>query len=141
MSVYIPVALRNRLEAMDRGSCAYCQTSETNTGISCACDHILPLSKGGATEVDNLCLACRSCNECKGDSTQGIDPLSGDIVALFNPRLQYWYEHFQWSLDGTRIIGHTPTGRATIITLRMNNQKIISARQRWVSAGWHPPED
>ncbi|MCE7983757.1 MAG: HNH endonuclease [Caldilinea sp. CFX5] len=141
MSVYIPVDLRNRLQSMDRNRCAYCQTSEANSGIPSACDHILPTAKGGKTELDNLCLACRPCNECKGDSTQGIDPLSGDIVSLFNPRVQYWYEHFEWSLDGTRIIGLTPVGRATIITLRMNNHTITSARQRWVSAGWHPPED
>lgn len=121
MSVYIPVDLRNRLQSMDRHCCAYCQTSEANSGIPNACDHILPIAKGGKTELDNLCLACRPCNEYKGDSTQGIDPLSGDIVSLFNPRVQYWYEHFEWSLDGTRIIGRTPVGRATIIALRMNN--------------------
>jgi hypothetical protein len=36
-------------------------------------------------------------------------------------------------------MGLTPTGRATIVTLQMNNPAIVRARRRWVSAGWHPP--
>ena len=141
MSAYIPVDLRNCLQLEDRNRCAYCLTRKANTGIPSACDHILPLSKGGKTAFENLCLACRPCNECKGDVTQAIDPLRGDITSLFNPRVQRWHEHFEWSPDGTRIIGRTAIGRATIITLRMNNQTIVAARQRWVSAGWHPPEN
>ena len=35
--------------------------------ISMEFDHILPLSKGGKTELDNLQLLCRKCNRGKGD--------------------------------------------------------------------------
>ncbi|MEP0960019.1 HNH endonuclease [Leptolyngbya sp. FACHB-1515] len=57
-------------------------------------DHIHPQSKGGATSFENVCLACRSCNEYKSDSTEGQDPLTGEVVPLFNPRMQQWSEHF-----------------------------------------------
>lgn len=30
-------------------------------------DHVVPISKGGATSLGNLALACRRCNRSKGD--------------------------------------------------------------------------
>jgi HNH endonuclease len=102
-------------------------------------DHILPRSKGGDTSFQNLCLACRTCNEFKSDTTQANDPLTGVPVQLFNPRLQKWAEHFTWSFDSTKVEGLTATGRATIVVLRMNNAIIVSARWRWAISGWHPP--
>ena len=102
-------------------------------------DHIQPRSKGGDTSFENLCLACRSCNEFKGNLTQAIDPLTAELVPLFHPRQQQWSEHFVWSADGTRIEGLTVIGRATVVALRMNHPVIIGARRRWVSSGWHPP--
>jgi HNH endonuclease len=104
-------------------------------------DHILPRSKGGETTLQNLCLACRSCNEFKSDATQGNDPLTGETVPLFHPRLQEWAEHFAWSPDSTKVEGLTAIGRATTIALRMNNAIIVAARWRWAISGWHPPVD
>lgn len=104
-------------------------------------DHIQPRSKGGATSFENLCLACRTCNEYKSDSTEAKDPLTGEIVLLFNPRTQQWREHFNWSLDATKVEGLTAIGRATVTTLRMNNPVIVAARYRWAISGWHPPEN
>jgi hypothetical protein len=60
---------------------------------------------------------------------------------LFNPRTEHWPQHFSWDGEGTRIIGLTPTGRATVEALKLNNPYIVSARRMWVLAGWHPPED
>jgi hypothetical protein len=57
---------------------------------------------------------------------------------LFHPRRQVWHEHFTWSADATRIEGITPTGRATVVALRMNRAMIVAARGRWFLAGWHP---
>jgi hypothetical protein len=61
-------------------------------------------------------------------------------IRLFNPRKQRWHEHFQWSLDATKIIGLTPEGRVTVETLQMNNEYVLAARHFWMIAGWHPPE-
>jgi len=44
--------------------CAKCSTAENLT-----VDHIIPISKGGTDDLDNLRLLCRSCNSKKGDRT------------------------------------------------------------------------
>jgi 5-methylcytosine-specific restriction endonuclease McrA len=49
------------LEKWGRG-CAYCDA----TGLPLEIDHIHPRSKGGSDRVSNLTLACRPCNQSKG---------------------------------------------------------------------------
>lgn len=107
--------------------------------MSLSIDHILPRSREGIDAFENLCLCCRPCNECKSSRTSGPDPLTGIDVPLFHPRRQDWYDHFRWVSGGMLIEGLTPSGRATIIALRMNNPTVVAARRRWVDAGWHPP--
>lgn len=141
MSAYIPVDLRNQIQQRDRGRCCYCLTQEINSGIALSFDHILPQSRGGTTCFENLCLACRSCNEYKSDQTEAIDPLTGEVLPLFHPQQQTWNEHFAWTEDGTRIEGKTAIGRATVLALQLNHLTIVAARRRWVSGGWHPPPD
>jgi hypothetical protein len=135
----IPPSMRQKLAEECRHRCSYCLMTEANTGIPMTVDHITPVSKGGETSPANLCLACYRCNEFKADQTEAEDPLTGEIVPLFNPRTQAWAEHFVWSPDGTRIIGLTAIGRATVVALQMNDALRVAARQRWVSVGWHPP--
>lgn len=139
MSTYLTQAMRKRLEDVDDHLCAYCQTSVRNTGQHLTIDHVTPQSAGGETEFDNLCLACRRCNEFKGSTIIATDPLTGDKVSLFHPRRNRWGEHFTWDATGTRLVGLTTVARATILALAMNDETIVSARRRWVSAGWHPP--
>lgn len=133
-------SLRRATWRADKGRCAYCLTSEVNSGIPLTIDHIRPVSKGGETVPENLCLACRTCNEFKSDQMSALDPLTGQEEPLFHPRTQRWDEHFRWSPDGTQVEGLTAIGRATVLVLRMNRPPIVSARRRWVWGGWHPPE-
>ncbi|NJO51217.1 MAG: HNH endonuclease [Leptolyngbyaceae cyanobacterium RM2_2_4] len=140
MSSYISNSLKAQIEQEDRQRCCYCLTSEANSGIPMTFDHIQPRSKGGATSFENVCLACRTCNEYKSDSIEAEDPLTGEFVRLFNPRTQQWSEHFTWSLDATKVEGVTAIGRATVAALRMNNPVIVAARYRWTISGWYPPE-
>lgn len=43
--------------------CYYCQETISTQRIHF--DHIVPLSKGGAHSVENLCVSCESCNQTK----------------------------------------------------------------------------
>lgn len=104
-------------------------------------DHLVPEAKGGLTEEGNLWLACPACNGFKGDHTAALDPLTGETVALFNPRLHRWQEHFAWTAEGGYIIGQTAIGRATVAALKLNRPLLVRARHLWSRIGVHPPED
>jgi hypothetical protein len=102
-------------------------------------EHIIPRAKGGSNDESNLWLSCSLCNRYKGSQVTGIDPQTNEAIALFNPRTHVWSEHFQWSLDGVYIVGITPTGRATVAALQLNNELAVEVRRNWMLAGWHPP--
>jgi len=138
---YIPVELRRQVQADASRRCGYCRSPEVLTGMPLEIEHIIPEAAGGLTVRENLWLACHRCNEFKGDRTQAIDPLTGESVALFNPRTQRWREHFAWSPDGTHIVGLTSCGQVTVRALRLNNDYVVEARRFWVEAGWWPPVD
>ena len=136
---YLSADLRDRLLEADDRHCAYCYTTEANTGQPMTVDHITAQVQGGETTLENFCFACRRCNEFKGSATGAQDPLTGETMALFHPRQQTWADHFQWDEAGTLLIGLTAIGRATIVALNMNNSVIVDARRRWIGVGWHPP--
>ena len=105
-------------------------------------EHIVPLAKDGGNDEDNLWLCCPICNRYKGDLTLARDRETGQMVPLFHPRNQRWFEHFAWSSDGLRVKGLTPVGRATVAALHLDNDPdAIVVRGYWVMAGWHPPQD
>jgi len=125
--------------------CEYCHADERWQFIRFTIDHVLPLSAGGSDDADNLALACRNCNERRGNRSEGRDPVTGHIVPIFNPRQEKWPVHFVWDRIKVRVIGHTPTGRATIELLDLNDDRhdsaVIRIRQRDVADGYHPPPD
>lgn len=129
---------RIRKQAGDR--CGYCLAHQDYIPWVLEIEHIVPLAAGGTNDDSNLWLACHACNLFKGVKTHGRDPLAARIVPLFNPRTQRWNRHFQWSNDGTLILGRTATGRATVIALNLNNLIAVRVRRHWVMAGWHPPK-
>ena len=135
----LPTVLRDRLVEADDRRCAYCHITEANTGQPMTVDHIIPQVRGGGTTLENLCFACRRCNEFKGSAISAQDPLIGETVALFHPRQQTWADHFQWDASGALLLGLSAAGRATIVALNMNNSVIVDARRRWIGVGWHPP--
>ena len=77
-----------------RSVCEYCQLPAQFSEFGFEVDHILAEKHGGQTSLDNLCLACFYCNSYKGPNISGIDPDSGQIVPLFNPREQNWSRNF-----------------------------------------------
>ncbi len=138
---YVSRPLRDQITAEARQRCGYCLTSSSITGTPMEMDHIIPESLGGLTVRENLWLACSMCNDHKGNRIAGADPSTGEVVRLFDPRRQVWLEHFGWSAGGDILLGKTPTGRATIVAVRLNRAELVEARRGWVIAGWHPPRD
>ncbi|MCU0326479.1 MAG: HNH endonuclease [Spirosomaceae bacterium] len=55
---------RQNVFRRDSNKCVYCGSHEDLT-----LDHLIPKSKGGKTNWDNLVTACRRCNSRKGDNT------------------------------------------------------------------------
>jgi hypothetical protein len=139
---YIPVEIERRLRVSARSRCGYCLSPQHLVMARLEIDHIIPLSKGGSNDEDNLWLSCPLCNRYKSDKITAVDPQTGETVKLFNPRTQVWSQHFQWTEDGLRIVGKTPTGRATVVALHLSDDPdAIEVRFYWVTAGWHPPND
>jgi len=135
----VPETLRRQVFERAGHRCEYCLTSRRVIGMPLVIDHIRPRALDGEDRLDNLCAACYRCNEYKGAKTHELDPVTGVVVPLFDPRTQIWREHFAWANGGTHIIGLTPAGRATVIALRLNNEYVVEARVLWVARQWHPP--
>jgi len=137
----LPETLRQQIFARAGHRCEYCLTSRQVIGMPLVVDHIVPRSLGGSDALDNLCAACYRCNEYRGAKTHDIDPLTGELAILFNPRTQAWREHLAWANGGTHIVGLSATGRATVRALRLNNKYVVEARALWMARQWHPPAE
>lgn len=58
--VHVPITRRG-VFARDGGRCVYCGAPATSL------DHVIPRSRGGSHEWENVVSACRRCNHVKGD--------------------------------------------------------------------------
>src|SRR5687768_12331514 len=106
-----------RARAGDR--CEYCRLLQSAAAaFRFHVEHVRPRQHGGSDDADNLALACNRCNLHKGPNLTGVDPQGGAVTLLFDPRRDVWDDHF--TLAGGRVVGRTPTGRATVELFRMN---------------------
>lgn len=121
--------------------CEYCHTSEQWQSVPFTIDHILPVSLGGSNDLENLALACFTCNRQKSNQIEALDPHSGKTVPIFNPRQEQWSEHFVWSADKLYIVGRTSIGRATVNALILNRDRIVIIRSADLVVNRHPPKD
>lgn len=94
MSEPISGALREAVKLRAKNCCEYCWSQEKFATQSFSVEHIRPVSKGGETFAENLALACQGCNNHKYNKTEEKDPVNGQSVSLYHPRLQKWQEHF-----------------------------------------------
>ena len=60
-------ALTRMVVERDGWVCTYCDCDTSLPENGYAIDHVYPLAKGGSNDIDNLTMACRSCNSSKGD--------------------------------------------------------------------------
>jgi hypothetical protein len=57
--------LRYEVFSRDNFTCQYC----FSVGGKLECDHVIPISKGGTNNMDNLITSCRKCNRQKKDKS------------------------------------------------------------------------
>ncbi len=138
MSV-ISEAVRQRVRERAGNRCEYCLSHQDYVMGRLQIDHFQPVAKGGSDDAENLCLACELCNQHKWAEAHGLDPATGEQVALYHPRQQRWPAHFAWSAEGADLIGLTACGRATISALATNHPLAVTVRGNWIKAGWHSP--
>ncbi|MGD9561477.1 MAG: HNH endonuclease [Pyrinomonadaceae bacterium] len=122
---HLPVSLRAEKR------CEYCHAPERFSNFAFEVEHILPPLSGGTTHLDNLALACRSCNVFKSRFVTGVDANGDEAGRLFNPRTDVWDEHFQIDPKTFAIKGLSDIGRGTIIRLRINSEMQVNARRLW----------
>lgn len=133
---HIPAGLRRTVRRRAAKRCEYCLLAESDAFFPHEPDHVIARKHRGETSVDNLALACVDCNRFKGSDIASIDPLTGEIVPLFNPRTQSWTEHFK--TEAGRIRALTPAGRATEQLLRLNLTERVEAREALAASGRYP---
>lgn len=136
------ISKKKRAEIEERadGLCEYCLLPHTLSTHPFSIEHILPISKGGTDDLENLALACSACNGSKYNKTEAVDPESLEIVALYNPRKDVWNEHFEWNSDFSSIAGKTAKSRATVEALKLNRERTVNIRKFLYSVGKHPPK-
>jgi HNH endonuclease len=117
--------------------CEYCRMHQALQGATFHVEHTVPSSRGGTDDLANLAWACPACNLHKSDRTSAVDPDSGAVVPLFNPRTDRWAEHFRW--DGYEIRGITPTGRAAVFALDLNHPRRVMIRRAEEMFDLFPP--
>ena len=127
MSEWIPADLRNFIRQRAHGRCEYCLLHEEDAGLRHQPDHIVATKHRGATVESNLAYSCAMCNSFKGTDLASIDPATGSLVRLFNPRVDEWSSHFEFS--NYRVVGKSPEGRATVELLQMNRPDMIQLRR------------
>lgn len=115
-------------------ACEYCRLPADASVLPHQIDHIIGRQHHGPDDVQNLCLACIRCNLKKGPNIASIDPQTDLVTALFHPRTQVWWHHFQ--LIEARVRGLTAEGRATVALLDMNGEERIRLRQVLLRRGW-----
>ena len=114
--------------------CEYCRLpQDVGAAFRFHIEHIRPRQHGGDDDPANLALACPNCNWNKGPNLSAVDPIDDALVQLFNPRIESWHDHF--ALADFRIVGLTPTGRATARLLRMNTVDRLEVRAQLALRG------
>lgn len=82
----IPVRMNRRIRAAAQNRCGYCLSPHHLVMARLEVEHIIPLALGGTDDESNLWLACPICNGHKSDKIAAVDPDSGEVQRLFNPR-------------------------------------------------------
>jgi len=87
------VELRRQVVERAGNCCEYCLLLQELAASTHQVDHVIAEKHGGQTAIENLALSCTVCNRRKGSDLSSLDPVTGTLVPLFNPRTQSWSTH------------------------------------------------
>src|SRR4051812_43760197 len=107
--------------------CEYCHLPVDRVSLSVHVEHVFSRQHGGNDEDENLAISCARCNLLKGPNLAGIDPATGRMARLFNPRKDIWRQHFR--VAGGKLLGLSAIGRTTAGLLDWNNPKSVRLRR------------
>ena len=133
---YISQELRRMVAKRADFLCEYCLISELDRSSRYQVEQIISLKHGGSTTEDNLAYSCVFCNLNKGTDLGSIVWRTGELVRFFNPRRDFWGEHFR--LDDNAIQPLTDIGEVTARILDFNNDERIVERQELIEVGRYP---
>jgi hypothetical protein len=133
---YISKKTRNLVVSRAENRCEYCRVLDYLVGFEYHIEHIIGVQHGGDNALSNLAYACSYCNWKKEPNLSTILFLGGELVPLFNPRIQNWFHHFE--VRRGEILPLTTIAQATIKLLELNQQARIDARFEMILAGCYP---
>ena len=83
---------RETVEYQAGRRCEYCRAPQPVSGVRYHLDHILPESLGGTDSIENLALACPTCNYHKSNHLFGLDEQGFDDRPLLMDQLTQKFE-------------------------------------------------
>jgi len=105
---YIKPEIRTLILERDGAACVTCSSTE-----SLEIDHVIPVSKGGSSEADNLQVLCRSCNRRKRAKLRsGFAPQESPEVATQLRSLETYTEELPPSVEPN---GSTSVGAQSLV--------------------------
>ena len=133
MATDISEEMRRQVADRANRQCEYCLISDDDSGFSHQVDHIVSRKHGGVSTLENLALSCVLCNRYKGTDIASIDPDTGAVIRLLNPRQDRWTDHFR--IEDARIVPTSAVGRVTASLLRLNAAERVAERLQLYALG------
>ena len=127
MSEYVPAELRRLIRERADHRCEYCLLHDDDAFLPQEPDHIIAVKHRGETNEGNLAWTCFVCNRGKASDLASVDETTGEIVRLFNPRIDSWDDHLELVKDGS-LSARTAIGRVTITLLKLNRPELLAIR-------------
>ena len=131
-----PDALRRLVQSRASDRCEYRLLALSEAGLPHEIDHVISRKHGGASDPENLAFACYLCNRYKGSDSASLDPATGELVRLYDPRKDRWDEHFR--IVGPVVEPLTSIGAVTAQLLRLNVTDRVVERQLLQSLNRYP---
>ena len=136
---YLNSELRRLVATRANFLCEYCLIHEKDTAFGCAVDHIISLKHDGSSDDDNLAYACVFCNRFKGSDIGSIIWRTRDFIRFYNPRTDYWFQHFR--LQDSVLQPLTEIGEVTARILGFNDSDRLLERQILINQKKYPHSD